>query len=430
MTGTLYGQLSVMMFLEFAVWGAWAPVLAAYLLGTLKLNGKQTSLIYATLPIACIVSPFLGGQIADRWMATEQFLAMVSIVGGIVLVAAAWRKTFASLFVLMLLYSLLFAPTLALVNSMMFVNLDKAARPGVVDAVKKAHAADAGFDVSSAAAKKEIKEKVQGQVDKESGPIRVWGTIGWIAAGLGLAFWRRLGGQHGKFSDSLLLGGVASIVLGVLCLFLPHTPPPDKPSDPLAFRAAFQMLAEPNFLIFMIISFIVTTELQFYYIPTAQFLEDIGIKNRNVPAVMTLAQVAEVLGMFLLLPVLLPQIGYKWALAIGVLAWPARYVVFALMKPVWLVVSSLPFHGIGYTFFFFAGQMFVNKVAPEDISGSAQALVFGITVGLGNLLGTQFTGVIMDFFKFEGRFRWRPIFLVPCILTVACAIAFLSLFKG
>ncbi len=430
MTGALYGQLSVMMFLEFAVWGAWAPVLGAYLLGTLKLSGKQTSLVYATLPIACIVSPFLGGQIADRWMATEQFLALVSVAGGVVLLVAAWRKTFASLFLLLLLYSLLFAPTLALTNSMMFVNLDKAARPGVVEQVRKAHAGDEKFDEKSEAVKKEIKDKVRAELKEQSPRIRVWGTLGWIVAGLGLAFWRRGGKQSGRFSDCLLLGGIVSVGLGLYCFFLPHTPPPDKPSDPLAFREALKMLAEPNFLVFMVISFIVTTELQFYYIPTAQFLEDIGIKNKNVPAVMTLAQMAEVIGMFVLLPFLLPQIGYKWALAIGVIAWPARYVIFALMKPVWLVISSLPFHGIGYTFFFFLGQMFVDEVAPEDIRNSAQALVFSITVGLGNLLGTQFTGVIMDFFKFEGKFRWRPIFLVPCILTVACAIAFLALFKG
>jgi MFS family permease len=427
---TLYGQLSVMMFLQFAIWGAWAPVLAAHLLGKLKLSGKQTSLIYATLPIACIVSPFLGGQIADRWMATEQFLALVSVTGGVALLIAAWRKTFASLFFLMLLYSLLFAPTLALTNSMMFVNLRKAARPGVVEQVRKAHEADPKFDENSPAIKKEIKDKVQTELDKQSPWIRVWGTIGWIVAGLGLAFWRRGGKQSGRFSDCLLLGGIFSVALGLYCFFLPHTPPPDKPSDPLAFREAFKMLAEPNFLIFMIISFIVTTELQFYYIPTAQFLEDIGIKNKNVPAVMTLAQMAEVIGMFVLLPFLLPRIGYKWGLAIGVLAWPGRYVIFALMKPVWLVVSSLPFHGIGYTFFFFLGQMFVDKVAGEDIRGSAQALVFGITVGLGNLLGTQFTGFIMDHFKQEGKFNWRPIFLVPCVLTVACAIAFLALFRG
>jgi predicted MFS family arabinose efflux permease len=312
----------------------------------------------------------------------------------------------------------------------MFVNLDKAARPGVVEQVRKAHEADPKFDENSPAIKKEIKDKVRAELDKQSPRIRVWGTIGWIVAGLGLAFWRRGGKQSGKSSDCLLLGGIFSVALGLYCFFLPHTPPPDKPSDPLAFREAFKMLAEPNFLIFMIISFIVTTELQFYYIPTAQFLEDIGIKNKNVPAVMTLAQMAEVIGMFVLLPFLLPRIGYKWGLAIGVLAWPGRYVIFALMKPVWLVVSSLPFHGIGYTFFFFLGQMFVDKVAGEDIRGSAQALVFGITVGLGNLLGTQFTGFIMDHFKQEGKFNWRPIFLVPCVLTVACAIAFLALFRG
>ncbi|MGC8845482.1 MAG: MFS transporter, partial [Candidatus Hydrogenedens sp.] len=114
---------------------------------------------------------------------------------------------------------------------------------------------------------------------------------------------------------------------------------------------------------------------------------------------------------------------------IGVIAWPLRYVIFAMMKPVWLVIASLSFHGIGYTFFFFAGQMFVDKVAPPDIRASAQALIAVATLGLGNFIGTQFTGIILDFFKDDdGNFKWRPIFLIPCVLTVACAIAFLLFF--
>jgi len=190
------------------------------------------------------------------------------------------------------------------------------------------------------------------------------------------------------------------------------------------------MLGESNFLIFLIISFIVTTELQFYYVPTAPFLEDIGVQNKNVSAVMTLAQAAEIIAMVVLLPFLLPKIGYRWALVIGVIAWPMRYIIFAIMRPLWLVISSLTFHGLGYTFFFFVGQMYVDKVAPPDIRASAQALIAVVTLGFGNFIGTQITGVILDLFKKEGRFRWRPIFLVPCFLTIACAVAFVLFFKG
>ena len=389
----LYSRLSLMMFLEFAIWGAWAPVLAAYLVGPLGLSGKKTGWIYATLWIACIISPFIGGQIADRYIATEWFLAIVHFVGGIVLIVAALRRSFWGLFVLMGLYSLLYAPTLALVNSLMLQHLTNA--------------------------------------DAQAGGIRVWGTIGWIVAGWLLALWRRSGKQREGMSDCLMLAGVLSLVMGVFCPFLPHTPPPEHAGNPLAFVEAIKLMAEPNFLIFLIISFVVTTELQFYYVPTAPFLEDLGVKNKNVPAVMTVAQIAEIFGMFLLLPYLLPRIGYRWTLAIGVIAWPLRYIVFAIMRPLWLVVSSLGLHGIGYTFFFFAGQLYVGKVAPPEIQASAQALLAVVTLGFGNFIGTQFTGFIMDVFKTEeGAFRWRPIFLVPCVLTIICAFAFLALFRG
>ncbi len=385
----LYGQLSLMMFLEFAVWGAWAPVLAAYLLGDLKLSGKQTGWVYAMLWLACIVSPFIGGQLADRYVETQWFLAGVSIVGGVLLLLTARQRKFGPMLALMGAYSLLYAPTIPLVFSLM---------------MSHAKAADVGY-------------------------IRVWGTIGWIVAGFILAFWRRTRREPSKTADCLTLAGILSLLMGALCVFLPHTPPA-KSADPLAFLKAFKMLEDPQFLVFLIISFVVTTELQFYYVPTAQFLQDIGIKNKNVPAVMTVAQMAEILAMVLALGWAVTNLGFHWTLAIGVIAWPARYVIFALMKPVWLVVSSLAFHGIGYTFFITAGQMYVDSVASPDIKASAQALVTVATLGLGNFIGTQFTGVIMDFFKYEGKFRWRPIFLVPCILTVACAIAFLALFKG
>ncbi|HUW18760.1 MAG TPA: MFS transporter [Sedimentisphaerales bacterium] len=390
----LYVRLSIMMFLEFAVWGAWAPVLASHLVGPLRMTGKQTGWIYATLWLGCIISPFIGGQIADRWVATQWFLAAVHLAGGIVLLLAARQTRFSGLFGLMGLYSLLYAPTLALVNSLMFRNL--------ADAGAGAHA----------------------------GRIRVWGTIGWIVAGLLLALWRRAGRPKVKGSDALILAGILSLVMGVFCFFLPNTPPPEKPGNPLAFVEAFKMMRETNFLIFLIISFVVTTELQFYYVPTAPFLEDIGVQRRNVSAVMTLAQFAEMFAMVFMLKVVLAQVGYKWALAIGVLAWPLRYIIFAMMRPVWLVISSLLFHGLGYTFFLFLGQMYVDKAAPDDIKASAQALIAVVTLGLGNFVGTQITGVVMDLFKKEGKFRWRPIFIVPCVLTIACAVAFVLFFRA
>ncbi len=388
----LYLRLSLMMFLEFAIWGAWAPVLASHLVGPLKMSGKQTGWIYATLWIGCIISPFIGGQIADRWVATERFLAAVHLTGGAMLLLAARRTKFWNLFGLMGLYALLYAPTLALVNSLMFSHLTNP--------------------------------------DAQAGKIRVWGTIGWIVAGLLLALWRRLGSSKIQGSDALTLAGILSLVMGVFCFFLPHTPPPNEPGNPLAFVDAFKMLGDANFLIFLIISFIVTTELQFYYVPTAPFLEDIGVQSRNVSAVMTLAQFAEIIAMVALLPLLLPRIGFRWALVIGVIAWPLRYIIFAMTRPLWLVISSLSFHGLGYTFFFFVGQMYVDRAAPTDIRASAQALIAVVTLGLGNFIGTQITGVIMDLFKKEGKFRWRPIFLVPCVLTIACALAFVLFFKG
>ncbi len=392
MNGVLYGQLSVMMFLEYAIWGAWAPVLAAYLLGQMKLSGKQTGWVYATLWLACIVSPMIGGQIADRWISAQYLLAVVQVAGGVLLLIAAFQRGFWGMFLFMALYSLLYAATLPLTNSVMFIHKDAVGTP-------------------------------------ESW-VRVWGTIGWIAAGLGLTFWRQSGKVLKNASDCLVLAGIMSLVMGVFSFLLPDTPPSNAPGNPFAFLEALNMLKDPMFLVFLVISFIVTTELQFYYVPTAQFLEDLGVKNKNVPATMTVAQVGEILGMAVLLPWCMTHLGIGWVLVLGVVAWPLRYVIFAIMKPLWLVITSLSFHGIGYTFFFFAGQVYVDMVAPEDIRASAQGLIFIVTLGLGNFIGTQFTGVILDVFKTpEGKFRWRPIFLIPCVLTVACAIAFILFFN-
>jgi len=394
MDWSLYIKLSVMIFLEFAIWGAWSPVLAARLLGPLKFSGKQTGWIYATIPLAAIISPLIAGQIVDRWLATQWFLAVAHLVGGILLLVAARKKVFGTLFATMGLYALLFAPTLAFVNSLTFSNLGDTENP--------------------------LK-------------ILVWAPIAWVLAGWLLAAWRRSGKPKVQGSDALTLAGILSLAMGAFCFFLPHTPPKGSPDAVLPFIKAFSMLGDTNFLIFVVISFVVASQLQFYFLGTARFLEDIGVQNKNVPAVMTIAQVAEVTAtglLALIAATFFDTTKYYWIFAIGVAGWLVMYLIYAMRQPRWLVIISMAMHGLAYTCFFRIGWIYVDKVAPPDIRNSAQALIITATFGFGFFFGTQFTGVIMDKFKKEGTFQWRPIFLVPCVLTAACVIAFVLFFKG
>jgi len=395
-------RLSAMMFLQYAIWGAWAPVLWPFLTAArpdgLGMTNPQAALIFGLLPLACILAPFTGGQIADRWVPTQWFLAVAQLLGGVLLIVSATTQGFANMMLVFGLYALLYAPTLALTNSLAFHHLKS---------------------------------------EKEFGVIRVWGTIGWIVAGLVLTLWRTLGLMPGA-ADCLMLSGISALIMGAFCFTLPHTPPAkEEAADPLAFRKAFVLLKNPNFLVFMLIAFVVTTELQFYYGPTALFLEGaLKIPYANVPMTMTVAQIAEIIAMAFLLKLALSKWGVRRTLAIGVIAWPLRYVVFAaapygpieVMRPA--VIASLTLHGLGYAFFFVASQIFVDMVAPKDIRASAQSLLMLVTLGIGTWLGVQFTGYIMNVFSpASNPLNWTKVFLVPCVLTVLCAIAFLILFK-
>jgi len=391
-------RLSAMMFLQYAIWGAWAPVLWPYLTNNLGMTNPQAAVIFSLLPLANILAPFTGGQIADRLMPTQIFLGIVQIIGGIFLVLASKATGFGNMLLLLAVFSLVYAPTLALTNSLAFHHMKD---------------------------------------EKDFGVIRVFGTIGWIVAGWTLTYWRTQGWMPGAV-DCLMLAGIFSMVMGVFAFFLPHTPPSkDKAADPLAFREAFVLLKNPNFFVFMAIAFVVTTELQFYYGPTGGFLESaLKIDNAKIPAVMSVAQIAEILAMALFLPLALKRLGVRKTLAIGVIAWPLRYIVFAWAPYGELgiaqkaVISSLTLHGIGYAFFFVASQVFVDMVAPKDIRASAQSMLSFFTLGIGTVLGTYFTGWIMNVFKPEANvMNWTKVFLVPCALTVVCAIAFLLLFR-
>ena len=397
MDAKVYLSLSLMMFLEYAIWGAWSPVLSARLLGPLKMSGKQTGWIYGTLPLACMIAPLIAGQIADQWVPIKWILLTAHGVGGVLLLVAARKKTFGILMGVMGLYAFCYAATIPLVNSLMFTELGKAYTDNA-------------------------------QVNAASPNIFIWAPIAWILVGWGLTTWRRAKGT-GDGSDCLKLGGILSLIMAGFCCFLPHTAPLGASGEALPFMKAFSMMSDPNFRIFLILSFVVSTQVWFYFLGTAPYLQDIGVQSKNIPAVMTIAQIAQAIftlsafGYFL-------SLGFKWTLAAGVLCWLVMYVAYAIKKPKTLVIGSMGLHGIAYVLFIIGGQVYVNSVASDDIISSAQALLIMVTIGFGFFLGTQFTGIVMDRFNKEGTFQWRSIFLVPCVLTLLCTISFLLFFKG
>ncbi|MFC1559281.1 MFS transporter, partial [Gemmatimonadota bacterium] len=213
---------------------------------------------------------------------------------------------------------------------------------------------------------------------------------------------------------------------------LPHTPPKKEGVNPWAFLEAFKMMKEKNFLIFIGITFVVSTELEFYYILTAPFLESetIGIPSNLTPMVMTIAQVAEIVVMAWLLSFFLKKYGMRKTLAFGVIAWPIRYIIFAFGAPKWLVIASLALHGFCYVFFFVAAFIYVDKVAPPDVRASAQSLIAIVALGMGRMIGSIFAGQVWEMFKDPaGVTNWTNVFLVPCGLTLICAVAFILFFR-
>ncbi len=390
----LYLKLSVMMFMEYAIWGAWSPVLAARLLGPLKMSGKQTGWIYATLPLACIISPLIAGQLADQYINTERLLLIAHLIGGMLLFAAARKNTFNSLFIVMLLYSLCYAATLPLVNALMFHQL-----------------AESNLDIG-----------------KHSPNIFIWAPIAWALVGYSLTGWRWKfkTGQQGR--DCLYLAALLSVIMAASCLFLPNTPPAKSGEVPIV--KAMSMLGEGNFLIFIIISMVVAGLMQFYFLGTARFMQDMGIPPKNVPASMAIAQAVQAIATFFALGYFLTNVDFKWTLTIGASCWLLMYLIYIRLKPRWFIVCSQSLHGLAYVFFIIAGQVLAENMAPKDIRSSMQALIFAATVGVGLFFGTQFAGIVMDKYRKEEKFQWRQIFLVPGGIALVSILVFVLFFKS
>ncbi len=386
-------SFSVMMFLQYAIWGAWSPDLPVYL-EKAKFSGLQIGDILGVLPLGCMIAPFIAGQLADRYFSTEKLLGVLHLLGGGLLLMAASVGGYQRLWWWMMGWALVYAPTLALSNSICFQHMPEA--------------------------------------EKNFGLVRVWGTIGWIAVGLTLGkvlreFAPGLLGRMGGF-DGLWLAGGISICLGLFAFFLPHTPPSQKGGTPWAFLSAIKMLRDPQFAIFIAISFVVATELMFYYVLTGTFLEAAGVKPGSAPAWMTIAQIAEI-GTMVALPWMLSKWGVRKTMAIGILAWPVRYALFAVGQPLWLMLAALTLHGLCYVCFFTVSYIYVNQVAEPDMRASAQGLITFVTLGAGLYVGTRFAGYIKDVFTINGVTDYTRVFLVPLVLTVICVLIFMIFFR-
>jgi nucleoside transporter len=386
-------RLSLMMFLEYVIWGSWLPLLALYLSRFLRFSGTEIGWIFATQAIASVAAVFVSGQVADRYLSTERFLAVSHTVGGLAMLALAFQKSFWPFFAGMLVYSLAYVPTLSLTNSICFHHLKDA--------------------------------------QKEFGRVRLWGTIGWIAASW--PFVLILKGKEGAALGSALtsifvVAGLASLALAAVSLTLPATPPARSAGEKYAPLESIKLLRNPTVLVLFVVTFLDALVHQCYFQWTSPFLSAIGIPENMIMPAMSIGQIAEIatmagLGWFL------SRLGWRWTMIFGILGHVVRFLVYSLGGPVWLVVGSNVVHGFCYAFFFASVYIFVDEYFPKDARASAQGLFNFLILGLGPFVGSLLWGRLGDAYRTAQGIDFSKLFLVPSMLGLVAALVLFVAFR-
>lgn len=398
---TMSTRLSAMMFLQFFIWGGWFVTLGTFLSSNLGASGGQIGMAFSTQSWGAIIAPFVIGLIADRYFNAERILAVLHLIGAVLLFQLYRAADFSTFYPFVLAYMMIYMPTLALVNSVAFRQMR-----------------DPALEFSR---------------------IRVWGTIGWIVAGVVISFVFAWDSQQaiasGGLRNTFLMSAIASLALGLYSFTLPRTAPlPREPGSgglkQMLGLDALGLLKDRSYLVFFIASILICIPLAFYYQNANPFLAEIGVTNPT--AKMAIGQVSEVLFM-LLLPLFIQRFGIKLALLVGMLAWALRYLLFAYGNNgdlAFMLFTGIALHGICYDFFFVSGQIYTDAKASERFRSSAQGLITLATYGLGMLIGFWVAGQVTDHYASADSHDWKSIWLFPAGFALAIFFCFSLAFNG
>lgn len=407
-------RLSAMMFLQYGVWGLWLPVLARYLQASIAEGGLgftpgQVGWILGLAgSIGALTAPFVAGQLADRTFSTEKFLAALLIAGGVIKIITAFQTSFVAWLVLSVAYSVLYTPTLALTNSLTFAHLK--------------------------------------EPESEFPYVRVWGTVGWIAAGwLFPLFWlltdvelqwlppfyqgTEVANATSRLADSLIVSGVIALLYAVSCFLLPHTPP-KKAAEKLAFAKAFRLFRRRSFTVLVAASLPISVIHQIYFMQTAPFFSDLGLRDSQILPAMTVGQFAEI-GVMAGLGFLIKKLGTRWVMTVGGLAYFLRYAIFAMTGlPVGIIVASQFLHGFCYACFFAVAYIYVDRIAEEDVRHSAQTVFGMIILGVGPVVAAPVLQRLSTVFgNGEAITDYRGLWSTLAMVGLVTALGFAALFR-
>ena len=394
MTAAIRVKLSTMMFLQFFIWGAWFVTMGTYLTKTLSATGTQNATAYATQALGAIIAPFIIGLIADKYFSAQKILGVLHILGAALMFYESKAPDFSSFYPAILAYMIIYMPTLALVNAVSF--------------------------------------KQMLNPSKEFPPIRVFGTIGWIIAGLMIGWlgWE----QSGSLVLTFRMAGIASLALGLLSFSLPDTPPIKKGQKTslgdIIGLDSIGLLKNKSYLVFFLASVAICIPLAFYYNFTNPFLNEVGMKR--AAGIQTLGQFSE-FAFMVAMPFFFVRLGVKKMLAMGMLAWALRYVFFAYGDTgnnYWMLIAGIVIHGVCYDFFFVTGQIYTDNLAGERFKSAAQGFITLATYGVGMLIGFTISGPIVDHWQTSPTtHNWQTIWLIPGGIAFVVMVIFLLFFR-